>query len=759
MYRVNRIYTALPGALFLLTAGTSLSPAFAEENTSPGAKGTPLPPVVVLQNKPGKKPSAAKKKGPAPVRSAAQAQPAATNALAHTAGTDAAGLLGAETLPGRGDISSAASALPAASTTLDARRLELAPVSTYGDIFRSLPGFNVANYGQGAVGYGMSMRGYTEAEHGRDIAYFIDGVPVNEISSIHTPNYADLNILIPETVQSIEVIRGPFSVEAGDSNLGGAVFITTKSSDPYAGLNLSGGSWGTGRGLATYGSNNGSFEPYLVTELYHTDGYRDNSELDRYNTFNKVTVPLGGGDTLSFRAQAYGTWSGAPGYISRDALQAGILPPTAAVDPTDGVNKTMQDFVVNYTSGPAAQQLTGLFYFSHDILTRYADFCESLPGTPVPSCQSVQNEERESLGGKVRKVWTGDVAGMPVQFLSGVSWRTDFIRDFSASTVDRTVVPGTTSVDMSNTETDLAGFAQLQVKPVSWLKLTGGARYDQFYYQIDNRLNPAIEPDIEPGIWSPKAGAAITPVKWLEFYANYGQGFRSPDAVSELVPNYPKAVPPFKIESEEVGGKIQTGRFSVQAAFYKTDAQNEAFQPAPGLPVTLLGKTRREGYDLDARYAILKERGSEVALFGNYSAVDAYRLDATHGYVPNVPVYTANLGVDFNLDMGGSERLLGQAYIGFIGKKYLTEDGQLTTSPFERLSAKVAYAWPSGWSAFTQAAWYPGNRYSEFAIDFADPVHATSADIYTAPVPEFTVLAGFSYRIPTSRLAVEESLK
>ena len=29
---------------------------------------------------------------------------------------------------------------------------------------------------------------------------------------------------------------------------------------------------------------------------------------------------------------------------------------------------------------------------------------------------------------------------------------------------------------------------------------------------------------------------AITPFKWLELYANYGQGFRSPDAVTELVP-------------------------------------------------------------------------------------------------------------------------------------------------------------------------------------------------------------------------------
>ena len=582
------------------------------------------------------------------------------------------------------------------------------------------------------------MRGYTDAEHGRDIAYFIDGVPVNEISSIHTPNYADLNILIPETVKTIEIVRGPFSVEAGNSNLGGAVFVTTKSSDPYASLNLSGGSWGTGRALATYGANAGSFEPYLAAEVYHTDGYRDNSDIDRYNTFNKVSVPVGGGDTLTFRAQAYGTTSGEPGYLNRDALDSGKISPTAAVNPTDGVNKTMQDFVTEYTSGPDDQQFKGLFFFSHDIFSRWADFGLSWG-------QRYQNEERETAGGKLRDVMTGQVAGIPVQLLAGASWRTDFIDDFQALTTDRQVDPVFTALkgkglQANTTETNLAGFAQLQVKPVSWLKLTAGARVDQFYYNVsysqdDPTLPQSGKFDLSPTIVEPKAGAAITPFSWLEIYANYGQGFRSPDAVTELVQAGLQSLQPFKIESEEVGGKIKTGRFELQAAFYTTDAQNEAFELPDGTS-TLIGKTRRQGYDLDARYAVFKERGSEVALFGNYSAVDAFRLDGSHDFVPNVPVYTSNLGVDFNADMGGGERLLGQAYVSFIGKKYLTEDGLLTTSPYERLSAKVAYAWPSGWSAFTQATWYPGDRNSEFAFNLTgDPVHASSADIYVRPCP------------------------
>ena len=145
-------------------------------------------------------------------------------------------------------------------------------------------------------------------------------------------------------------------------------------------------------------------------------------------------------------------------------------------------------------------------------------------------------------------------------------------------------------------------------------------------------------------------------------------------------------------------------------------------------------------------------------MFGNYSAVDAYRLDQANRFVPGVPDYTANLGADFNIATGGGERFFGQAYISFIGKKRLTEDGLITTSPYERVSAKLAYAWPTGWSAFTQATWYPGDRYSEAAFNFGDPVTASATDIYVGPVPEFTVLAGFSYRIPTSNLRPRRKL-
>jgi outer membrane receptor protein involved in Fe transport len=158
------------------------------------------------------------------------------------------------------------------------------------------------------------------------------------------------------------------------------------------------------------------------------------------------------------------------------------------------------------------------------------------------------------------------------------------------------------------------------------LKLTAAERFDQFYYNVVDKLTPSDSTNIYPGIWSPKAGVTLIPFKWWDVYANYGQGFRSIDAATELIGN--PTIQPFKIESEEVGTHLNIGRFVFHADVYTTHSQNEAFQAAPGLPETLLGAADRQGYDFDARYYFVKDAASNVAVFANYGQVVARLLDS-----------------------------------------------------------------------------------------------------------------------------------
>ena len=49
-------------------------------------------------------------------------------------------------------------------------------------------------------------------------------------------------------------------------------------------------------------------------------------------------------------------------------------------------------------------------------------------------------------------------------------------------------------------------FAQAQLRPVDWLKLTAGGRYDRFFYAIDDHLSVVNDSSPSLGAASPKAG-------------------------------------------------------------------------------------------------------------------------------------------------------------------------------------------------------------------------------------------------------------
>lgn len=104
-----------------------------------------LPPVTVVAPKTQQIKQTNRNRAERPVSSKRRAAVATSKPQAQPA---AAGVGGLDWVS-KGDLSMAASAQPAATTVLDARQIARLPVNTYGDLFRSLPGFNVSNFGQG----------------------------------------------------------------------------------------------------------------------------------------------------------------------------------------------------------------------------------------------------------------------------------------------------------------------------------------------------------------------------------------------------------------------------------------------------------------------------------------------------------------------------------------------------------------------------------------------------------------------------------
>ena len=95
----------------------------------------------------------------------------------------------------------------ASSSSVRDRDFQLRPIASVQDILRVTPGLVMVQHSGGGKASQYFLRGF-DADHGTDVAVFVDGVPINLPSHAHGQGYIDLHFLIPELVERIEVYKG-----------------------------------------------------------------------------------------------------------------------------------------------------------------------------------------------------------------------------------------------------------------------------------------------------------------------------------------------------------------------------------------------------------------------------------------------------------------------------------------------------------------------------------------------------------------------
>src|SRR5207237_643362 len=114
----------------------------------------------------------------------------------------------------------------ASSVHIDRDQLRYRSRTQPSDVLRQIPGLVVSQHAGGGKSDQYFIRGF-DADHGTDIAIFADGVPVNLVSHGHGQGYADTHWLIPETIESVDMHKGPYAARYGDFATAGALELKT----------------------------------------------------------------------------------------------------------------------------------------------------------------------------------------------------------------------------------------------------------------------------------------------------------------------------------------------------------------------------------------------------------------------------------------------------------------------------------------------------------------------------------------------------
>jgi outer membrane cobalamin receptor len=97
----------------------------------------------------------------------------------------------------------------ASSKEIQTIDMQLKPFRTSQDMLLMVPGLYIAQHQGGGKAEQIYLRGF-DCDHGTDVSINVDGMPVNMVTHAHGQGYADLHFLISETVDEMEVNKGPY---------------------------------------------------------------------------------------------------------------------------------------------------------------------------------------------------------------------------------------------------------------------------------------------------------------------------------------------------------------------------------------------------------------------------------------------------------------------------------------------------------------------------------------------------------------------
>lgn len=566
------------------------------------------------------------------------------------------------------------------------KEIVLQPQGRPAQVLRLIPGMITVEHSGGAGKADQYfLRGF-DADHGTDVAFFTDGMPINFRSHAHGQGYADLNFIIPETIEGLEVAKGAYHVELGDFATAGAVNFKTREVVREGIAQGGGGQFDTQRYLLMLSPTKEKVRTLFAAEGYYTNGpYQNDNRYFRGNLLAKATMNPTSRSELSLTGTFQKSQWNASGEIPLRAVQDGPLDRFGAIDPSEGGKTIRSTGRLNYhydtQSGGRFFANAYAQYYKFDMFTNFTFFLSD----PVNGDGIQQSDRRVMYGGDLGYWHPGKVLHMDAAVTLGAQSRVDNIHTRLGTQTTRNPL-GTTS-DSNIMEASYSPYVKIELQPTWWMRLSGGVRSEVFTFDVRNRCPDCAERPAgkaTSGLVLPKVNLALGPWFRTEFFANYGEGFHSNDARSAVAPG---SSPLARAKTYELGLRSRPwgpDRLELIATLWAIDLKSELVFVGDEGTTEIRGATRRRGVEVGARGQIAGPvyfNGSVAYSHAEFTNGDAIPL------APEMTAYGA-------LILRWPEGLTSQLQATYLGARPLTEDRSIKSPSWLNFDLTERYQLP-----------------------------------------------------------------
>ncbi len=440
---------------------------------------------------------------------------------------------------------------------VDRGTVSAAPHTTGADVLDVAPGVFVSDKGLPGRAPHLSLRGF-DGTSGQDVEIYLGNIPINQISHLRSPGYADMRLVMPEIIRSVQIAHGPFDPKQGDFAVAGSVKLNLGLEKPGFWAKGGAGSFGSRRLFLAFAPDDDDFSETFAA--FATDSV-DGPGGTRGGERSSFVGQLGGGqtDVLYHATVAIGSARfDFPGLLRRDFVQHGG-DPYSSPGPL-GRDRTSQALIGSDVLWRVGEGTLGVGAFAgktkttfHQNVTGYVlDPLAGLP--PVNSDDSEQVDDAATLGLTLLYRHGVELTSPRDAIELGMSARVD-----STEQTDTRLFPDGTinerPLDQTVDVTTVGAYADVALYPIKRVVVRGGPRLDSLSYALDDHAHDAGLERTAQGFHLGNKGLIDVAVGGgAHVVASYGEGFRSPSA-SELQEG--DRVPFTKVRATELGIRVK----------------------------------------------------------------------------------------------------------------------------------------------------------------------------------------------------------
>jgi outer membrane receptor protein involved in Fe transport len=604
----------------------------------------------------------------------------------------------------------------ASQITVSGEELNARPVARPGEILEVVPGLIVTQHSGEGKANQYFLRGYN-LDHGTDLAISVDDVPVNMRTHAHGQGYADLNWLMPETINSLEVRKGPYFADEGDFASAGNLHIGLVDGVSRSIAQVTAGSFGYRRAFGMGSEKVGDGTLLFAGEAGTYNGPWDNpDEMRKLNSLIRYTQGTAL-DGLSITGMAYSNRWNSTDQVPQRAIDNGEIGRFGAEEPSDGGNTTRFALSARVSGTDDAGSWKANAFAVKSGLDLFNNFTYFL-SNPVLGDQFHQNDDRVMAGANASRTCNGSFAGLPMQTSFGIQTRYDDISLALTDTYRRSFLGSIRSDKVQ--EASIGVYAQNTVRWTDWLRTTLGWRGDYYDATVTSIFDANNSGSANAAIGSPKFTAVVGPFNKTELFFGAGFGMHSNDARGATITEEPTdpaaklSASPLLVRTKgaEIGlrSKFVPGLNSSVSLFaldqaseivFAGDAGNtqasrtsrrygvewtNSYRPQPWLEFDAdiaLSHARFVGYDSDQAALYNSLAGFPQAQIGN----------AAGNYIPNAPPMVASAGIT----VGEKTGWFGTLRWRYLASSPLTEDNAFRSLPTSIVNGRVGYRADNGW--------------------------------------------------------------